>query len=145
MVDSRGASPSTVPRGRLPTAPDWWPLLLKQERLSLDILEDLKWWAVGWIDWRDLAEIWGELGRDGPSAGSTGNSPRDAEHRSPSPLHPPSPLEHTGPPDTQEWFTKPGGQHTFNPHEAVEHYTPEEFDEALAKGVGRVSAPAGRV
>jgi len=38
-----------------------------------------------------------------------------------------------------EWFTKPGGQHTFNPHEAVEHYTPEEFDEALAKGVGRVT------
>ena len=63
MVDSRGASPSTVPRGRPPTAPDWWPLLLKQERLSLDILEDLKWWAVGWIDWRDLAEIWGEMGR----------------------------------------------------------------------------------
>ena len=73
MVDSRGASPSTVPRGRPPMAPDWWPLLLKQERLSLDILEDLKWWAVGWIDWRDLAEIWGDLGRDGPSAGSTGN------------------------------------------------------------------------
>ena len=66
MVDSRGASPSTVPRGRPPTAPNWWPLLLKQERLSLDILEDLKWWAVGWIDWRDLAEIgerWGDKGR----------------------------------------------------------------------------------
>jgi site-specific DNA-methyltransferase (adenine-specific) len=39
-----------------------------------------------------------------------------------------------------EWFVKPGGKHTFNPQEAVEHYTPAEFDEALAKGVGRVTA-----
>jgi len=23
-----------------------------------------------------------------------------------------------------EWFVKPGKAHTFNPHEAVEHYTP---------------------
>mmetsp|Transcript_3094 Transcript_3094/g.10489 ORF Transcript_3094/g.10489 Transcript_3094/m.10489 type:complete len:283 (-) Transcript_3094:44-892(-) len=39
-----------------------------------------------------------------------------------------------------EWFVKPGGTHTFNPHEAVEHYSEAEFAQALAKGVGRVTA-----
>jgi DNA modification methylase len=39
-----------------------------------------------------------------------------------------------------EWFVKPGGRHTFNPREAVEHYTADEAAEALAKGAGRVTA-----
>jgi len=32
----------------------WWT---RAERLSLDILEDLKWWAVGWIDWNLLVDV----------------------------------------------------------------------------------------
>ncbi|KAJ1631356.1 S-adenosyl-L-methionine-dependent methyltransferase [Pavlovales sp. CCMP2436] len=47
-----------------------------------------------------------------------------------------------------EWFVKPtqtgAGQpaaaHTFNAEEAAEHYTPEDREEALAKGVGRVTS-----
>lgn len=46
-----------------------------------------------------------------------------------------------------EWFVKPaiaGEGHTFNPHEAAEKYTPEEERDALAKGVGRVTAESLR-
>jgi len=32
----------------------WWT---RAERVSLDILEDLKWWAVGWIDWNLLVDV----------------------------------------------------------------------------------------
>lgn len=39
-----------------------------------------------------------------------------------------------------EWFVKPGGTPTFNPREAVQHYTEAEAAEALAKGAGRVTA-----
>ena len=39
-----------------------------------------------------------------------------------------------------EWFVKPGAAHTFNPAAAAEPYTEDERREALAKGVGRVTA-----
>ena len=45
---------------------------------------------------------------------------------------PPSPLR----------FVKPGASHTFNAEAAAEHYTEAEAAEALAKGVGRVTAEA---
>ena len=41
-----------------------------------------------------------------------------------------------------EWFVKPGGSHTFNASEAAEHYSEEDAQLALAKGVGRVTAEA---
>ena len=39
-----------------------------------------------------------------------------------------------------EWFVKPGGVHTFNAEAAAEKYTEAEKVEALAKGIGRVTA-----
>ena len=41
-----------------------------------------------------------------------------------------------------EWFVKPGANHTFNAEAAAEPYTEAEAAEALAKGVGRVTAEA---
>ena len=41
-----------------------------------------------------------------------------------------------------EWFVKPGAPHTFNAEAAAEPYTEAEAAEALAKGVGRVTAEA---
>ncbi|KOO34711.1 DNA adenine methyltransferase [Chrysochromulina tobinii] len=39
-----------------------------------------------------------------------------------------------------EWFVKPGAGHTFNLDAGTEAYSEAEFKEALAKGVGRVTA-----
>ena len=39
-----------------------------------------------------------------------------------------------------EWFIQPGAPHTFNAEQAAEAYTEAEAAEALAKGVGRVTA-----
>ena len=39
-----------------------------------------------------------------------------------------------------EWFVKPGAAHTFNLDAGTEAYAEAEFKEALAKGVGRVTA-----
>ena len=41
-----------------------------------------------------------------------------------------------------EWFVKPGAPHTFHAEVAAEPYTEAEAAEALAKGVGRVTAEA---
>ena len=41
-----------------------------------------------------------------------------------------------------EWFVKPGAAHTFHAEAAAEPYTEAEAAEALAKGVGRVTAEA---
>merc|ERR1712048_1532330 len=38
------------------TSREWWS---RAEKLAIDILSDIKWWSVGWVDWNLVLDTTG--------------------------------------------------------------------------------------